>query len=92
MVVEIAKDARKVLRKAPRHIVSKLKSWVDLVENEGLEEARKLPGFNDEALRGKLSGKRSIRLSKQWRAIYSLRSNEIEFVLVEKVSPHEYKK
>ena len=92
MVVELTKEVRKVLRKAPKHIVSKLKAWKDLVENEGIEIAREIPGFNDEALRGKLSGKRSIRLSKQWRAIYSIQNNEIEFLLVEKVSPHEYKK
>jgi toxin HigB-1 len=92
VVVELKKEVRKVLRKAPKHIVSKLKAWIDLVENEGIEIAREIPGFNDEALRGKLSGKRSIRLSKQWRAVYSIQKNEIEFLLVEKVSPHEYKK
>lgn len=92
VVVELSKDAMKSLRKAPMHIVSKMKSWIEMVEHDGLEEARRLPGFHDESLRGELKGKRSIRLSRQWRAIYSVVNKKIEFVLVEKVTPHEYKK
>lgn len=92
MRVELSNDARKAISKAPQHIVTKLLSWIDLVEIEGLEEARKRPGFHDEPLKGKLSSKRSIRLSRQWRGIYSVRRNGIEFVLVEQVTPHEYKK
>ena len=92
MIVEISKEASKVLRRAPRHIVSKLLAWVDLVEIEGIDEARKVPGFRDEQLKGKLAGKHSIRLSRQWRAIYSIRKETIVFAVIEKVSPHEYKK
>jgi proteic killer suppression protein len=63
-----------------------------MVEQDGIEEARRIPGYHDEPLRGELKGKRSIRLSRQWRAIYSIQNNTVEFVLVEKVTPHEYKK
>ena len=90
--VELSKEAKKAVLKAPRHIAAKLLAWVDLVESEGLEEARIRPGFHDEPLRGILKGKRSIRLSLQWRAIYSIKKDKIEFILVEKVTPHEYKK
>jgi proteic killer suppression protein len=64
LLVELSKDAKKAVSKAPKHIVTKLLAWVDLVETEGLEEARKRPGFHDEPLKGELRGKRSIRLSK----------------------------
>lgn len=90
--VELSKDAKKSLNKAPRHIVAKLLAWVDLVEVEGMEEARIRPGYHDEPLKGTFKGKRSIRLSKQWRAIYSIKQNKVEFVLIEKVTPHDYKK
>ncbi|MEZ4741685.1 MAG: type II toxin-antitoxin system mRNA interferase toxin, RelE/StbE family [Bdellovibrionota bacterium] len=90
MQVELSKDAQKALRKAPKHIVAKLLAWVDLVEQEGMDEARTRPGFQDEPLKGTLKGKRSIRLSKQWRAIYSIKQNKIECVLVERVTPHDY--
>lgn len=90
MQVELSKDAQKALRKTPKHIVAKLLAWVDLVEQEGIGEARIRPGFHDEPLKGILKGKRSIRLSKQWRAIYSIRKNKIEFVLIERVTPHDY--
>jgi hypothetical protein len=33
-----------------------------------------------------------VELSRQWRAIYSLKKDVVEFVLIEKVTPHEYKK
>ena len=92
MEVEVSKDALKSLRKAPKHIVAKMQSWIEMVEHDGLEEARRIPGFHDEPLRGELKGKRSIRLSRQWRAIYLVVNKKIEFVLVEKVTPHEYKK
>jgi proteic killer suppression protein len=40
------------LRKVPRHVVVKLLGWVQLVETQGLEEARKIPGYHDEPLKG----------------------------------------
>jgi addiction module RelE/StbE family toxin len=65
-----------------------------LVENEGIAEARNGARYRDEALQGQLKGKRSIRLSKKWRAIYSVDTikNKSHLIVVEKVSPHEYKK
>ena len=92
MKVEVSKDAAKSLKKAPPHVVTKFKAWVDLVEIDGIAEARRLPGFHDELLHGQLAGKRSIRLSLQWRAIYVEKHGVYEFILVEKVTAHEYKK
>jgi len=89
--VELSRRARKQLRKVPRYIADKLLGWIDLVEVDGLEEARRIPGFHDEPLRGKRSGQRSIRLSNAYRAIYSIDSNgAVEFVVVEEVNKHDY--
>lgn len=64
---------------------------MDLVEHEGLEESRKIPGFHDEPLKGKRKGERSIRLSRAYRAIYSVRSKgKISIAYVEEVNKHEY--
>ena len=92
MKVETSKDAERSLRKAPPHVVTKFKAWVDLVEIDGIDEARRIRGYHDEMLHGNLEGKRSIRLSLKWRAIYVEKSGLCEFILVEKVTAHEYKK
>ena len=36
MKVELSKDATKSARKAPFHVVSKLKAWIELVEIDGI--------------------------------------------------------
>ncbi len=89
--VDISDLAFKQLRRAPKHIVAKLTAWIEAVERNGLEEVRKLPGFNDHPLKGQLKDKRAIRLSRQWRAVYVLRATAIvEFILIEEVHPHDY--
>ena len=89
--VELSKLARKQLKKMPRHIVENLASWVDDVETRGMEEIRKILGYHDEPLHGDRQGQRSIRLSRDYRAIYVVKDDgEIEFVLVEEVSKHDY--
>lgn len=90
-LVEISRLALKQLRKVPRHVVDKLLGWVRSVEQEGLEEVRKIPGYHDEPLRGKRSGQRSIRLSRAYRAIYRVdHTGAVELVVVEEVSKHDY--
>ncbi len=42
--VALTERAKKDLRKVPRHIVAKFFVWSDLVEEDGLEAARKIPG------------------------------------------------
>jgi len=87
----IADRARRQLRRAPGHIVVKLMAWIDAVEEDGLEATRRVPGFHDEPLKGNRQGQRSIRLSRQWRAIYEIRSGGgIQLVSVEEVTPHVY--
>jgi proteic killer suppression protein len=89
--VEISKFAKKQIRRMPQHIVDNLLGWVDDVETKGLEEARKIPGYHDEPLKGDRQGQRSVRLSGAYRAIYIVRESGVaEFVSVEEVSKHDY--
>lgn len=80
----------KELRKVPAHVGVLFYRWVHNVEVKGLEEARKVPGYHDEPLKGKRAGQRSIRLNHQWRAIYEIKGGAAEFVSVEEVTPHKY--
>lgn len=88
--VEFSRGAEKDLKKLPEQIVKKLLFWTNLVERFGLEHARTIPSFHDEPLHGKRRGQRSIRLNKAYRAIYVVRKEEIEFVLIEEVNKHGY--
>lgn len=75
----------------PAHIVDKLRIWVDLVENQGLRESRKIKSFRDEPLKGDRKGQRSIRLNKAYRAIYIEHAdNCVEFFEILEVNKHEY--
>ena len=89
--VVITRQAQKDLAKVPRHIVLNLRTWVESVEADGLEEVRKVPGYHDEPLKGPRAGQRSIRLSRAYRAIYVVTSSgEVEVVSIEEVSKHDY--
>jgi proteic killer suppression protein len=51
---------------------------------------RKIPGYHEEPLKGERQGQRAIRLSRAYRAIYVIKSQELMFVRVEEVSTHDY--
>ncbi len=89
-LVEITKLAEKQLRKLPRHIVDNLMIWVAAVEESGIEEVRKVPGYHDEPLKGDRAGQRSIRLSRAYRAIYEIKGGVAKFVSIEEVNKHDY--
>ena len=66
-------------------------AWVGTVQTVGLEVTRRSPGYHDEPLKGEWAGYRSIRLSRSYRAIYTIRRDgSIEFALVETVNKHNY--
>jgi proteic killer suppression protein len=94
--VVIGKRARKQLKKAPGHVAEKLAGWVSTVEETGVEDARKIPGYHDEPLLGARKGHRSIRLTISYRAIYEIKKYKrdedklVEFVSVNEVTKHEY--
>jgi toxin HigB-1 len=94
--VNISSRARKQLKKVPLHVVRKLAGWVISVEEKGIEEIRKIPGYHDKPLTGLRMGQRSIRLSISYRAVYQIRRVEttqhkaVEFVSVEEITKHKY--
>ena len=62
-----------------------------MVQVDGLDAARALPGFKDHALNGEWKGYRAIRLSQAYRAIYIIGSDlGVQFVSVEEVHKHDY--
>ncbi len=89
--IHITKSALKQLKKVPLYIALKLQAWIEDIGHRGLNEARKIKGYHDEALKGKRSKQRSIRLSKSYRAIYIIEKNKtIYFVEIIEVNKHEY--
>lgn len=87
----MTKQALKDLKKTPIYIQQKFRAWLVAVSKIGVEETRKNPGWHDELLIGKRKGQRSIRLNKQWRAIYIINKNrQIEFIEILEVTPHDY--
>jgi len=88
--VEQVKGFAKALSKVPDHIALHYRAWVTLVETEGLLEARKVPAYHDEPLRGKWLGYRSVRLSRSYRLFYRLIEGTVTVILVTDVNKHEY--
>lgn len=89
--VYLTKKIERELGRLPQHIVLKLASWVEVVGREGLFEARKIPGYHDEPLKGKRRGQRSIRLSKQYRAIYEIcEDKKTALIKILEINKHEY--
>jgi proteic killer suppression protein len=89
--VRFSVRAKKDLKKVPLFIALKLEAWIEDVGHRGLIEVRKVPGYHDEALKGKRKGQRSIRLNIAYRAIYVVnKACEINFVEIQEVNKHEY--
>ena len=88
--VEVSNAARKDLQRIPMHVALKLQDWIEDVEDRGLEEVRKIPGYHDEPLKGALRGMRSIRLSRGYRAYYRIIEDRAQFLRVEGVDKHGY--
>lgn len=89
--INISKLAFKNLKRTPRYIQEKFRTWLVAVDKAGLARTRKNPGWHDEPLHGDRKGQRSIRLNRQWRAIYVVwEDGKIEFIEVIEVTPHDY--
>jgi plasmid maintenance system killer protein len=80
----------KDLNKIPKHVVFNLRMWILDIEKKGLEETRKIRGWNDHSLKGNRQGQRAVYLNRKWRAVYELRGTEIKIVTVIEVHPHDY--
>jgi proteic killer suppression protein len=89
--VKLSAKANKDLKKVPLPIAIKLQSWIEAVGQRGLNEVKKIPGYHDEPVKGKIrKGQRSIRLNIAYRAFYIMKSGVISFVEVVEVNKHEY--
>lgn len=89
--VHLSRKAIKDLKKLPLYIVLKLQAWVDDIGHRGLYKVRLVSSYHDEPLKGKRVHQRSIRLSKAYRAIYTIEKNKkIEFIEIQEVNKHEY--
>ncbi len=84
------KRIEKELKKLKPHLLEKFRKWVKDVEADGIEEVQKIRAWRDHPLKGKRKGQRSISLNGPWRAIYEINGEEIYFVDVLEVTPHDY--
>lgn len=89
-VVVLSKSAKKQLMTVPDFIRDKLLAWISAIQKNGLETVRKVPGFHDEPLQGKLKDFRSVRLSRSYRAYYRILRDQVDIVFVEGVDKHGY--
>lgn len=86
----ISSSALKDLKKLPMDVVDQLDYWVGLVEKNGIREVRKIKGYHDEPLQGDRKGQRSIRLSRAYRAIYTIDEKENILITIIEVNKHKY--
>ena len=89
MDIRLTKLARKQLLKAPQPIQQKLKDWIKLLEAEGLAFVRTVKSYHDEPLQGQRMGQRSVRLNRQWRAIYEELTGTL--LSIQEITPHDYR-
>lgn len=85
------KRVEKQLKLCPVLVLKKYEKWKDIVTISGQQGLALIKGFADEALTGEWNGYRSSRLNQQYRVIYKVNNNEV-YVLVEQISPHDYRR
>ena len=84
--VILVSEAQGELKEAPQQIRKKFDHWVVAVQAFG---PWLKGGWRTEALSGVLKGFYSIRLNRQWRAIFEVRSERK--VVVIRIVAHDYK-
>lgn len=84
--VFLVPEAEEELGEAPSPIKRKFDQWVVLVQGYG---PWLKGGWRTEALQGALKGFYSIRLNRQWRAIFEIRPERN--VVVIRIVAHDYK-
>ena len=84
------KRIEKHLLKLRPHLLEKFRKWVQDVETDGIDAVQKVRAWRDHPLKGRRNGQRSISLNGPWRAIYEIKDEEIQFVDVMEVTPHDY--
>ena len=86
----VTKTFEKQVKRLPSHIRNAVVVWMDVVKSQGLLAARRVRGYNDELLKGKRKGQRSIRLNRSYRLIYEENDGELTIITVLEVHKHEY--
>lgn len=87
--VSLGRSFEKQASKVPDFIRKKVLFWFFLVEQNGLIEVMKSPGFHDEPLKGARKGQRSVRMNKAYRLIYRVIQDRVHIELLE-VHKHDY--
>lgn len=75
----------------PREVLKRYEKWKDIVRLSGPPGVRLIKGFQDEALAGKWTGYRSSRLGDQWRVIYRVDSERVNYY-VESITAYDYRR
>lgn len=88
--IEFTKRFEKEIIKVPSYIQEAAAAWMDSVEEIGLENTNRLPGYNAEHLKGSRKGQRSVRLNKAYRIIFTVKNGEIQVVCLQEISKHKY--
>lgn len=77
------RDIERVCKRLPVSVVKKYELWKKMILRHGPEKLKEFPGFHDEKLMGKHAGKRSSRLSLQYRVIYSVKRGIVTVFVLE---------
>ena len=86
----LTKTFEKQVKRLPSHIRNAIFIWMDVVKFQGLMAARRVRGYNDELLKGKRRGQRSIRLNRAYRLIYEENNGELTIITILEVHKHDY--
>jgi proteic killer suppression protein len=89
--VIFTKFVQKQFKRLPERVQKSMRFWSEVIENEGVETMRRVPGYHDEPLKGDRVGQRSSRLNRSYRVIYEESdTGEILIISVLEVNKHEY--
>lgn len=90
--IEISRFAQKQIKRLPAHIRESLITWVSQITKSGIQAVRRLPGYHDEPLFGRMQGQRSARLSRAYRVIYVETEEEyVTLIAIQGVTKHVYR-
>ena len=89
-VVFESKLFSKQIAKADSLVKTKYFTWLESVKSDGLNTVQSQKKWRDHALTGNRFGQRSITLGGKWRAIYQIKNDEIKFIEMQELTPHDY--
>lgn len=84
---------QKRIKKLPKYVQQTLRTWSTLIEEHGIHNMRRVPGYHDEPLKGQRKGQRSSRLSRDYRVIYEEQncSLRVIYIFVVEANKHDYR-